>query len=87
MLGEERTPETMEDVRALKYTTRVINEAMRLYPQPPVLIRRALADVRLGQYDVPAGSDFFISVWNIHRDPKLWGPTANEFDPMRSVNE
>ena len=22
----------------LKYTTRVINESMRLYPQPPVLI-------------------------------------------------
>lgn len=30
----------VEDMRALRYTTRVINEAMRLYPQPPVLIRR-----------------------------------------------
>ena len=35
---------TMEDLRALRFTTRVINEAMRLYPQPPVLIRRALED-------------------------------------------
>ncbi len=35
---------TAEDMRRLPYTTRVINEAMRLYPQPPVLIRRALED-------------------------------------------
>jgi beta-ring hydroxylase len=35
---------TVEDMRALRYTTRVINESMRLYPQPPVLIRRALED-------------------------------------------
>jgi beta-ring hydroxylase len=31
----------------LRYTTRVINEGMRLYPQPPVLIRRALEVRRL----------------------------------------
>ncbi len=39
---------TVEDMRALKYTTRVINESMRLYPQPPVLIRRALEDDTFG---------------------------------------
>ena len=32
-------PVTVEDMMELKFTTRVINEAMRLYPQPPVLIR------------------------------------------------
>jgi hypothetical protein len=40
VLGD-RAP-AVEDFRALRFTTRVINEAMRLYPQPPVLIRRAL---------------------------------------------
>lgn len=30
---------TWEQVRELRYCTRVIAEAMRLYPQPPVLIR------------------------------------------------
>ena len=29
----------LEELRQLRFTTRVINEAMRLYPQPPVLIR------------------------------------------------
>jgi hypothetical protein len=57
---------------ALKFTTRVINESMRLYPQPPVLIRRALEPVVLDGYEIEAGTDFFISVWNLHRNPRLW---------------
>lgn len=57
----------LEQLKALRFTTRVINEAMRLYPQPPVLIRRALDDDVLGGFHVAAGSDIFISVWNIHR--------------------
>jgi beta-ring hydroxylase len=40
VLGDELP--TVEQLARLKFTTRVINEGMRLYPQPPVLIRRAL---------------------------------------------
>ena len=38
MLGGDATP-SLQTIKALPFTTRVINEAMRLYPQPPVLIR------------------------------------------------
>jgi beta-ring hydroxylase len=55
---------------------------MRLYPQPPVLLRRAIEDVRMGPYEVPAGSDIFISTWNLHRSPLLWD-RPHDFDPMR----
>ena len=71
---------SMEQVRALRLTMRVINEAMRLYPQPPVLIRRALGPDTLAGFRLPAGSDLFISVWNLHRcapgvaKAKLAGP-------------
>ena len=34
-------PVTVEDMMALRFTTRVLTESMRLYPQPPVLIRWA----------------------------------------------
>ena len=37
MIGDR--PVTVEDMKELRFTTRVINESMRLYPQPPVLIR------------------------------------------------
>lgn len=80
VLGDRKP--TVEDMKALRYTTRVINESMRLYPQPPVLIRRALGDDELGGYKVAAGSDLFISVWNLHRNPEYW-PRPDEFDPDR----
>eukprot|EP00204_Picochlorum_oklahomense_P000299 CAMPEP_0118797638 /NCGR_PEP_ID=MMETSP1161-20130426/158_1 /TAXON_ID=249345 /ORGANISM="Picochlorum oklahomensis, Strain CCMP2329" /LENGTH=589 /DNA_ID=CAMNT_0006724845 /DNA_START=173 /DNA_END=1942 /DNA_ORIENTATION=+ len=80
VLGD-RLP-TLEDLKNLKFTTRVINEAMRLYPQPPVLIRRALDDDILGGYKVEKGSDLFISVWNLHRNPAYW-TNPDKFDPDR----
>mmetsp|Transcript_16455 Transcript_16455/g.53748 ORF Transcript_16455/g.53748 Transcript_16455/m.53748 type:complete len:622 (+) Transcript_16455:64-1929(+) len=80
VLGD-RTP-TLADLKALRYTTRVINESMRLYPQPPVLIRRALETVTLGGYEIKENDDIFISVWNLHRSPKLWDEPTR-FDPER----
>lgn len=73
---------TVEDLKKLKYTTRVINESLRLYPQPPVLIRRSIQDDVLAQYPIRRGEDIFISVWNLHRSPHLWDD-ANKFNPER----
>uniref|UniRef100_A0A5B7BTE9 Uncharacterized protein n=1 Tax=Davidia involucrata TaxID=16924 RepID=A0A5B7BTE9_DAVIN len=73
---------TIEDMKKLKYTSRVINESLRLYPQPPVLIRRSLEDDMLGKYPIKRGEDFFISVWNLHRSPNLWDD-ADKFNPER----
>ncbi|XP_024376898.1 protein LUTEIN DEFICIENT 5, chloroplastic [Physcomitrium patens] len=70
VLGD-RIP-TVEDMKKLRYTTRVINESLRLYPQPPVLIRRSLESDMLGKYRINKGEDIFISTWNIHRSPYLW---------------
>ncbi|KAJ9542686.1 hypothetical protein OSB04_029192 [Centaurea solstitialis] len=73
---------TIEDMKKLKYTTRVINESLRLYPQPPVLIRRSLEDDVLDKYPIKRGEDFFISVWNLHRSPEHWAD-ADKFNPER----
>ncbi|KAF7805260.1 protein LUTEIN DEFICIENT 5, chloroplastic [Senna tora] len=73
---------SIEDMKKLKYTTRVINESLRLYPQPPVLIRRSIEDDVLGEYPIKRGEDIFISVWNLHRSPKLWDD-ADKFVPER----
>ncbi|BBN00552.1 carotenoid epsilon hydroxylase [Marchantia polymorpha subsp. ruderalis] len=74
---------TMEDVKNLKYLTRCINESMRLYPHPPVLIRRANApDTLPGGYKLGAGQDVMISVYNIHHSPAVW-ERAEEFIPER----
>ena len=49
MLGGKDTI-TIADYKELKYNMRCINESMRLYPHPPVLLRRALVD-----HELPGG--------------------------------
>jgi beta-ring hydroxylase len=80
VLGD-KLPNT-EDMKNLKYTTRVINESLRLYPQPPVLIRRSLESDVLGKYPIKKGEDIFISLWNLHRSPHLW-ENPEDFNPER----
>jgi len=80
VLGDRKP--TLADMKELQFTTRVINESMRLYPQPPVLIRRALKEDNLAGYTCKEGDDMFISVWNLHRSPDLW-EEPHEFRPMR----
>ncbi|KAI3989615.1 hypothetical protein MKX01_036224 [Papaver californicum] len=71
------------DIKELKYVTRCINESLRLYPHPPVLLRRALVpDVLPGNYKVNAGQDVMISVYNVHCSPQVWD-NAEEFMPER----
>jgi carotenoid epsilon hydroxylase len=83
VLGDDKTPMTFAKYQELKYTMRCINESMRLYPHPPVLLRRALVKDSLpGGYTVPAGQDVMISVYNIHHSPDVWDD-AEEFRPER----
>lgn len=65
-------------------------EALRLYPEPPVLIRRARTEDNLpaggsglsGGVKVLRGTDLFVSTWNLHRSPELW-ENPEKFDPTR----
>lgn len=65
----------LEQLQQLPYARAILAESLRLYPQPPILIRRALADdvlpTPLGGdpkgYPIGKGADIFISVWNLHR--------------------
>ncbi|KAK4755257.1 hypothetical protein SAY87_009014 [Trapa incisa] len=76
-----------DDIRNLKFLTCCINESLRLYPHPPVLIRRAIVpDVLPGDYKVDAGQDIMISVYNIHHSSKVW-ERAEEFVPGRFDRE
>ena len=56
---------------------------MRLYPHPPVLLRRAMVpDTLPGGFEVVVGQDVMISVYNIHHSPAVWDePEA--FKPER----
>jgi hypothetical protein len=46
VMSDRETP-SLADYSALKYVMRCLNESMRLYPHPPVLLRRALVEDKL----------------------------------------
>ncbi|KAF6257977.1 CYP97C3 [Scenedesmus sp. NREL 46B-D3] len=72
VLGGAASP-SMRQYAELKYVMRCVNESMRLYPHPPVLLRRArVPDVLPGGYEVVKGQDVMISVYNIHHSPQVW---------------
>jgi len=82
-----RTP-TLADVPNLKYTRRVIDEAMRLYPPAAIFVRDAIHDDDIGGYHVPAKSMMVLSPFLTQRHPEFWeNPEAFEperFDPERA---
>ena len=65
----------LEDIKQLPYVRAALAESLRMYPQPPILIRRSLANDVLppglngdpAGYPIGKGADIFISVWNLHR--------------------
>ncbi|MBW4607919.1 MAG: cytochrome P450 [Hassallia sp. WJT32-NPBG1] len=84
-----RTP-TFEDLPNLKYTTMVIEEAMRLYPPAWLISRTAIANDEIGGYHIPAGSIIQLAPYVTHRHPDFWenpeGFNPERFSPERSAN-
>ncbi|WP_234334993.1 cytochrome P450 [Streptomyces sp. NRRL S-118] len=78
-------PVTMEDVPRLTAIRRVLDEVIRLYGVT-LLMRRATADVELGGFTVPAGSEVAFSLYALHRDPGLF-EDPDRFDPDRWLPE
>jgi cytochrome P450 / NADPH-cytochrome P450 reductase len=70
-----------DDLMALTYTTQVIKETLRVYPPMPVTIRRSLEDGLLGRYRIRKGDIVLVGTLAAQRDPRYWGPNADEFDP------
>ncbi|WP_277994314.1 cytochrome P450 [Streptomyces sp. MST-110588] len=77
---------TADDLGRLPYLTRVLKEAMRLYPAAPVISRRSVEAARIGGFRVPAGADVIVSPWVTQRNPELW-PEPERFDPERFTAE
>jgi cytochrome P450 len=75
-----------DDLAALPYCEQVILESMRLYPPAFVVARRADTDTRLGDYEVPAGSEVVVWIYHTHRDPR-WYAQPEVFRPERHAPE
>ncbi|KAK1317883.1 Cytochrome P450 98A2 [Acorus calamus] len=75
------------DFLSLPYLQCVAKEALRLHPPTPLMLpHKASADVKLGGYDVPKGSNVHVNVWAVARDPAHWRDPL-EFRPERFLEE
>jgi hypothetical protein len=72
-------------VQLLEQVGMILNEVSRLFPVFPFLLRTTAKDMQLGDIFVPKGITLEIPVHQIHRDPKLWGADALEFNPNRFI--
>ncbi|KAF2300423.1 hypothetical protein GH714_013136 [Hevea brasiliensis] len=70
----------------MKVLKMVIQEVLRLYPGVALASRHALQEVKIGNVQVPKGVGIWIFLLALHRDPELWGPDADVFNPERFIN-
>ncbi|XP_010555669.1 PREDICTED: cytokinin hydroxylase-like [Tarenaya hassleriana] len=72
----------------LKKMSWVMNEVLRLYSPAPNAQRQARRDIEVGDgIIVPTGTNIWIDLVAMHRDPELWGDDVFEFKPERFAED
>ncbi|MGW3445017.1 cytochrome P450 [Streptomyces sp. NPDC001076] len=73
-----------DQVAKLRYVRRVLDESLRLWPTAPAFAREARQDTVLaGRHPMRRGAWALVLTPMLHRDPEVWGPDAESFDPDR----
>jgi cytochrome P450 len=75
-------PLGLDAAESLSFTTRVIQESLRLYPPGWLFTRRTLDADELGGFAIGPRTDVFISPYLLHRHPGFWSD-PEEFRPER----
>lgn len=73
-------------IKGLVWHRAVIEEAMRLFPPAPAMVRQAVADDEIGGHPVRAGDSVIIAPWLIQRHERLWDE-PDVFRPERFLPE
>jgi cytochrome P450 len=76
---------TADGIDRLEYLEGCLQEAMRLWPTTPMLVRETVAEDSLGGARIPAGTQ--VLIWNSfnHRDRQRY-PLADTFSPEQWAN-
>ncbi|VIO71401.1 Bifunctional cytochrome P450/NADPH--P450 reductase 1 [Bradyrhizobium ivorense] len=79
---------TYQQVTQLTYITQCLKEALRLWPPAPAYGIAPLADETIGgKYKLKKNTFVTILVMALHRDPSVWGPNPDVFDPENFSRE
>jgi cytochrome P450 len=85
----EKHPEDRELLRSDKsFVQRAVFETIRLNPSSPIAMRRATTDITLKSGTVvPKDSLVTVDLMSVNRDPDVFGGTAAEFNPHRTIDK
>src|ERR1700719_1005717 len=79
---------TYQQVTQLTYITQILKEALRLWPPAPAYGISPLKDETIGgKYKLRKNTFITILVMALHRDPSVWGPNPDAFDPENFSRE
>ena len=80
---------TYQQVTQLTYITQILKEALRLWPPAPAYGIMPLKDETIGggKYKLKKGTFITILVTALHRDPSVWGPNPDAFNPENFSRE
>src|ERR1700749_3683642 len=80
---------TYQQVTQLSYITQILKEALRLWPPAPAYGISPLKDETIGggKYKLKKGTFITILVTALHRDPGVWGPNPDAFNPENFSRE
>lgn len=78
-------PPSSTQISQLQYLAQILKETLRLHPPAPRFVVNALKEEEtLGnRYRVTAEQDLTVLTAMLHRDPAVWGATADIFNPDR----
>ncbi|MCD9646508.1 hypothetical protein HAX54_036394 [Datura stramonium] len=77
-----QTTLTLNEIRQMKYLSKVINETLRLVNASSPLFREATSAVEMNGYTIPQGWKVLVWTRNVHMDPNNY-PNPKEFNPSR----
>ena len=80
--GDLDAKPTYQQVTQLTYITQVLKEALRLWPPAPAYGVAPIKDEVIGgKYKLKKGTFVLVHVLALHRDPSVWGPNPDVFNP------
>jgi cytochrome P450 len=70
-------------LQKMPFTLAVFNETLRMNPPVAMVIKKAMADYKLGKYTVPKDFGIYMHAFGVQFSEKYWGNDRLEFNPAR----